>query len=303
MTFHLHQSYLSEVGQRISRFAAPSEVVFIQEEIAHHLEEQTFVLLDQGMTSEEAQQKAIQMLGSSEALARSIRHSFRGARWMMNGASFFAVSAVALAVPLRDLNSQGIFIQALCILFSIGAFVLALSSSGLGAKLSLIRVLITLGVSAGLFFLAPQQEQIVPAEPGSGTPTGRVILRTPLEKDVRYAASDGRILHLAKSDKSGVSVFRIEAAQGSAHADPMPDKYRRLFTMALSQDLSLEAQPKASNRDSYLVWAWVTSTILIIGGAYGAATLGERRRAALHKLQTPPPPPSPPNTLNGTASS
>lgn len=298
MTFHQHQRYLSEVGSQISKFAAPSEVVFIQEEIAHHLEEQTFTFLDQGFDLEKAQEKSLQLLGSSKSLVTSIRRSFRSAECMILGSCVFAVSAVALAVPLRDLTSKGVLIQVLSVLFSIGAFALALAGCGLGAKIGFHRTLLTLGAAAGLFFLAPQSEAPKPHSLEPTLPSGRVLLREPPSQDVLYAVPDGKVFSLSAANLDGISIWRIEEGPASPDTPPLPEKYKGLLRNSDTFGAPMNAEPERQNRDSYLIWAWALSMALITGGAYGAAALGERKRAAYHKRQAPPSGP-PPQAANG----
>lgn len=296
MTFHHHQRYLSEVGSQISRFAAPSEVVFIQEEIAHHLEEQTYTFLDQGYDNEKSQLKSLQLLGSSSALARSIRRSFRGALWMIHGSSAFAVSAVALAVPLRDLTSKGVLIQALSLLFSIGAFALAAAGCGLGAKMSYQRIVLTLAAAAVLFFLAPQPERSRPGKVEPTLPSGKALLKEPPDQDLLYAVSDGRVFALTAADQGGVSNWRIEPGPPAAGTPPLPERYQQLLRKAERQGPTLNVEPKIEDRDSYLVWAWVLSMALITGGAFSAAAVGEKKRSVFHKRQAPPPHPQSQNS-------
>lgn len=294
MTSPLHRRYLSEVGADLASFATESEVIRVQEELAYHLEEKKYILLDRGLSEEEAEALSLADLGSHKQFAKDVKAALSGPIRYLNAASLLAGSSFFLAFPLAFLAVKGFFSVLLGALFALVAFFFAVSGVRYGAKITLTRTILV-GLVAGVSFLVPLND-IIMGEVGSVVSVDpsqevRFIPTLPVQEPIEYQGSDGQRILVSPGVDPIEAVMKIQSGPASKGSPPLPDDLQELLTGLAEPGPDAR---KVNRLPSEVVagGSWVLSCGLIALAAAAASVIGERIRSS-KDVRTHLPPPVP----------
>lgn len=296
MTNPQHRRFLLEVGVALAAFATRSEVRRIQEELAHHLEEKKYILLDLGLSEEEAELQSIKDLGSRKAVVREARSALRGPIRRLNASAVLGISSFYLVNPLKQLAVDGRYSFFLGVLCAIVSFYLLITGVQLGARITFLRLAVMTILAGGAFHVPVNdiiQDWQAAHEDLQETNEFLVMFKWKVKKAQIYRDSKGMGIRIAPSPPDPipnltiVTILDEKAPKGSPLVPPEPASFlESIRTRGIGKPMRFITKVSPSA----IAWNWASTALVIWMTALAASFLGERIRAGQDRRTHLPPP-------------